>query len=102
MTGRVALTVSDGIGHIVLDRPSKMNAITPEMSRELQGVCSAFDEDRGIRVVTIAGAGERAFSAGSDLNTLADLNDIMAFRDRIEYAALVRDIKKPVIGALKG
>ncbi len=26
----------------------------------------------------------------------------MAFRDRIEYAALVRDIKKPVIAALKG
>jgi enoyl-CoA hydratase len=52
--------------------------------------------------VTIAGAGERAFSAGSDLNTLADLSDIMAFRDRVEYAALVRDIKKPVIAALKG
>ena len=102
MTGRVSLTVSDGIGHIVLDRPSKMNAITPEMSRELRRVCRAVDEDRDIRVVTIAGAGERAFSAGSDLNTLADLNDIMAFRDRIEYAALVRDIKKPVIGALKG
>lgn len=102
MTGRVSLAVQDGIGHIVLDRPDKMNAITPEMSRELQRVCRAIDDDRAIRVATIAGAGERAFSAGSDLNTLADLNDIMAFRDRIEYAALVRDIKKPVIGALKG
>jgi enoyl-CoA hydratase len=102
MTGRVALTVVDGIGQIVLDRPDKMNAITPEMSRELQRVCRAVDDDRMIRVATIAGAGERAFSAGSDLNTLADLNDIMAFRDRIEYAALVRDIKKPVVAALKG
>ena len=45
--------------------------------------------ERDIRVVTIAGAGERAFSAGSDLNTLADLSDCLAFRDRIEYAALV-------------
>jgi enoyl-CoA hydratase len=102
MTGRVSLTVQDGIGQIVLDRPDKMNAITPEMSRELQRVCRAIDDDRVIRVATIAGAGERAFSAGSDLNTLADLNDIMAFRDRIEYAALVRDIKKPVVAALKG
>jgi enoyl-CoA hydratase len=102
MTGRVSLTVQDGIGQIVLDRPDKMNAITPEMSRELQRVCRAIDDDRVIRVATIAGAGERAFSAGSDLNTLADLNDIMAFRDRIEYAALVRDIKKPLVAALKG
>jgi enoyl-CoA hydratase len=102
MTGRVAFTVQDGIGQIVLDRPDKMNAITPEMSRELQRVCRAVDDDRVIRVVTIAGAGERAFSAGSDLNILADLTDVMAFRDRIEYAALVRDIKKPVVAALKG
>jgi enoyl-CoA hydratase len=102
MTGRVAFTVQDGIGQIVLDRPDKMNAITPEMSRELQRVCRAVDDDRIIRVATIAGAGERAFSAGSDLNILADLTDVMAFRDRIEYAALVRDIKKPVVAALKG
>jgi enoyl-CoA hydratase len=102
MSGRVTLAIEDGIGHIVLDRPDKMNAITPEMSRELQRFCRAVDEDKAVRVVTIGGAGERAFSAGSDLNTLADLNDIMAFRDRIEYAALVRDIKKPVVAALKG
>jgi enoyl-CoA hydratase len=102
MTGRVALTIQDGIGQILLDRADKMNAITPEMSRELQSVCRAVDENRDIRVVTIGGAGERAFSAGSDLNTLVDLSDIVAFRGRIEYAALVRDIKKPVIAALKG
>jgi enoyl-CoA hydratase len=102
MTGHVTLTVADGIGQILLDRADKMNAITPDMSRELQGVCRAVDADRDIRVVTISGAGERAFCAGSDLNTLADMSDVMAFRDRIEYAALVRDIKKPVIAALKG
>jgi enoyl-CoA hydratase len=102
MTGRVTLTIEDGIGRIVLDRADKMNAITPEMTLELQQVCSAVDANRDVRVVTIAGAGERAFSAGSDLNTLVDLSDVMAFRDRIEYAALVREIRKPVIAALKG
>jgi enoyl-CoA hydratase len=102
MTGHVTLTIQDGIGQILLDRADKMNAITPEMSRELQGVCRAIDADPAIRVATISGAGERAFCAGSDLNRLADLSDVMAFRDRIEYAALVRDIKKPVIAALKG
>jgi enoyl-CoA hydratase/carnithine racemase len=102
MSGRVTLTVRDGIGQIVLDRPDKMNAITPEMTRELQRVCREIDDDGDIRVATITGAGERAFSAGSDLNTLVDLSDMLAFRDRVEYAALVRDIRKPVIAALKG
>ncbi len=102
MTGRVTFAAQDGIAQIVLDRPDKMNAITPEMTRELQRVCGAIAADRSIRVVTIAGAGDRAFSAGSDLNALADLSDIMAFRDRVEYAALVRDIRQPVIAALQG
>ena len=102
MSGHVTLTVQDGIGQIVLDRPDKMNAITPDMTRELQRVCREIDDNRDIRVATIAGAGERAFSAGSDLNTLVDLSDMLAFRDRVEYAALVRDIRKPVIAALKG
>src|ERR1019366_3379724 len=102
MTGRVTLNIEDGIGQILLDRADKMNAITPEMTQELQSVCRAVDVNRDIRVVTIGGAGERAFSAGSDLNTLVNLSDVMAFRNRVEYAALVRDIRKPVIAGLKG
>ena len=102
MSGRIALEAADGVARIVIDRPDKMNAITPDMVRELQRVCRAIDDDRDVRVATIMGAGERAFCAGSDLNVLADLTDVMAFRDRIEYAALVRDIKKPVIAGLKG
>ena len=102
MSGHIVLETADGVARIVIDRPEKMNAITPEMVRDLQRACRAIDDDRDVRVATIMGAGERAFSAGSDLNVLADLTDVMAFRDRIEYAALVRDIKKPVIAGLKG
>jgi enoyl-CoA hydratase len=102
MTGRVELTVNDGVGAIVLDRPEKHNAITRDMARELRRICLEIDDNDAIRVATIAGAGDRAFSAGSDLNGLADLSDLWAFRNRIEYAAVVRDIRKPVIAALKG
>ncbi|AXK81764.1 enoyl-CoA hydratase/isomerase family protein [Pseudolabrys taiwanensis] len=102
MSGRIALSVADGIARILIDRPDKMNAITPEMTLELLRVCREVDDNRDVRVATIMGAGERAFSAGSDLNVLADLTDVLAFRDRIEYAALVRDIRKPVIAGLKG
>lgn len=98
----VTLTIADGIGRIVLDRPDKMNAITPAMTEELQRVCKEIDDNGAVRVATIMGAGEKAFSAGSDLNILADLTDVMAFRDRVEYAALVRNIRKPVIAGLKG
>lgn len=102
MTGRVDLSINDGVGHIVLVRPEKHNAITPDMAQELGRICRDVDENDDIRSVVISGAGERAFSAGSDLNILADMSDIWAFRNRIEYAAVVRDIRKPVVAALKG
>jgi enoyl-CoA hydratase len=102
MTGQVELSVKDGVGEIVLARPEKHNAITRDMALELRRVCAEIDADDRIRVATITGAGERAFSAGSDLNGLADLSDIWAFRNRVEYAAAVRDIRKPVIAGLKG
>jgi enoyl-CoA hydratase len=102
MSGHIELTVKDGVGQIVLARPEKHNAITRDMARELRRVCLEIDDNDAVRVATITGAGERAFSAGSDLNGLADLSDIWAFRNRVEYAAAVRDVRKPVIAGLKG
>jgi len=102
MTGRVELSVSNGVGQIVLARPEKHNAITRDMALELRRICGEIDDNNEIRVATITGAGDRAFSAGSDLNALADISDVWAFRNRVEYAAVVRDIRKPVIAGLKG
>ncbi|HEX7563752.1 MAG TPA: enoyl-CoA hydratase/isomerase family protein, partial [Bradyrhizobium sp.] len=102
MTGRVELSVSNGVGQIVIARPEKHNAITRDMALELRRICGEIDDNSEIRVATITGAGDRAFSAGSDLNALADISDIWAFRNRVEYAAVVRDIRKPVIAGLKG
>src|SRR3569832_1674898 len=102
MSGRIGLDIADGIARILIDRPDKMNAILPEMVRELQRVCQAVNDDAKVRVATIMGAGERAFSAGSDLNVLADLTDVMAFRDRTDSPALVPPIRKPVTPRLKG
>lgn len=102
MTGHVELSVSNGVGQIVLARPEKHNAITRDMALELRRICGEIDDNNEIRVATIMGAGDRAFSAGSDLNALADISDIWAFRNRVEYAAVVRDIRKPVIAGLKG
>jgi enoyl-CoA hydratase len=100
--GSIRYGAGAGIARIVLDRPEKHNAITPEMARELRDACAEADRDDAVRVAIISGGGERSFSAGSDMNALADLSDPWAFRNRIEYAAVVRDVRKPVIAALRG
>ena len=102
MTDLVTLTVSAAVARITLNRPEKMNAMTPEMSAELARLCREVDTDEAVRVVVITGAGSRAFSAGSDMGSLAEKPAPWAFRNRIEYAREVRSIRKPVIAALQG
>lgn len=97
------LFLTDGpLAEIVLNRPAKLNAVTPAMSREIERLCLAVDRDPAIRAVLLRGEGERAFCSGSDLGALADYPDAWSFRNRVEYATAVRNLRKPVIAALKG
>lgn len=102
MTDEVTLTITDHVAEIVLNRPHKHNAVTPEMAAALMAHCAGADRDDDVRVVLLRGAGERAFSAGSDLNSLAEYESAWKFRNRIIYENMVRNIRKPVIAALKG
>jgi enoyl-CoA hydratase/carnithine racemase len=54
------------IGHIRLNRPEVLNACTDDMVRQLRDVLYEFDEDSGVEVGIISGAG-RAFSSGADV-----------------------------------
>ncbi len=102
MTTEITFTVTGSVAEIVLNRPGKHNAITPEMAAALQEVCVQADRDDAVRVVLVKGAGERAFSSGSDLNSLAKYPSAWAFRNRVIYENTIRNIKKPVVAALKG
>jgi enoyl-CoA hydratase len=102
MDGDVRMEIRDGVAELVLDRPAKHNAVTPAMARRLLDHTRALDADDGVRAVLLRGEGERAFCAGSDLNALAAYPSAWHFRNRVEYAAAVRSIRKPVVAALQG
>ena len=62
----VRIAAEGKIATVTLDRPERMNAINPEMSRQLDEFWSEFDRDDNLHVAIITGAG-RAFCAGRDL-----------------------------------
>ena len=72
------------------------------MARTLQALARQLDADDEVRAVLLRGEGERAFCSGSDLNSLAAYPSAWHFRNRVEYAHVVRSIRKPVVAALKG
>jgi len=63
---------SDGrIARITLNRPERLNAITPDMPREIHDAVDRANADDAIHVIVLQGAG-RAFCAGYDLKDFAE------------------------------
>src|SRR3972149_2850104 len=53
----------DYIYTLTLNRPQKHNALTPQLLQQFRETLISLNEDEGIRVVIIRGAGDKAFSA---------------------------------------
>lgn len=103
MTDEIKLTIGeDGIAELLIDRPAKMNAINREMMEAIRDARRQVNEDDAVRCVLVHGAGERAFSAGTDLNILDTYEDAWAFRNHINYAVEIGKIQKPTVAAIKG
>ena len=102
MSEHIQLVCADRIAEITLNRPAKLNAMTSAMAVDLQKVCREADADDDVRVVIIRGAGDQAFSAGSDINALDDYGGPYEFRNRIDYVAQIRNLRKPCIAAVEG
>lgn len=69
----VNLTVDAAIARVVLNRPEQLNAISPELLRDLWEVCETVEADPTVKVVTVTAAG-RAFCAGADLRAVKELS----------------------------
>jgi enoyl-CoA hydratase/carnithine racemase len=94
-------------GHVVivtLNRPDRLNALSPTMQIELRKVWRAFDADTSLRVAVLTGAGERAFCSGADVATVSDTSRRRTSdydRENL-FTPLQAGISKPTICAVNG
>lgn len=58
----------DHLATVVINRPEKMNALDLAMWRELAQAFHELSADDSVRCIVLRGAGERAFSAGADID----------------------------------
>ena len=68
----VLTEVVHGIGRLVLNRPRVLNVLDPEMIAAIDTALSAWRDDPTVRLVTIEGAGGRAFCAGGNVRLIRD------------------------------
>ncbi|WP_084418257.1 enoyl-CoA hydratase/isomerase family protein [Henriciella litoralis] len=90
---------------ITLNRPEKLNAWTPDMSRELGQAITAANEDDAIGTIVMTGAG-RGFCAGADMSYFQsniDASETKAHKrdGGIDWISLIRS-SKPCIAAVNG
>ncbi|MEV0289080.1 enoyl-CoA hydratase/isomerase family protein [Kribbella sp. NPDC050820] len=100
--GRIRFDTDGGVGLLTLDRPAKLNAATRAMSTELLELIPRIDDDPSIRAVVVTGAGDRAFSVGSDIGELDRYDGPWHFRNRRDYCDALRSLRTPMIAAING
>ena len=105
-SGRVHLSISDGVAAILIDRPEARNAMTWAMYDELAGICDRIAADSTVRVATFRGAGGEAFVAGTDIEQFRDFGGAdagVAYEKTIdERIGQIERLPMPTIAIVEG
>ncbi len=95
-------------GHVVelaLDRPSAMNAISTDLSREITAVTAALAADDSVRAVVVTSTHEKAFCVGADLKERSSFTDAQMMDHRLVSRLAYRgvlDLPVPAVAAVEG
>jgi len=107
--------VADHVATVTLNRPDRLNAITPTLSDSLRHSMAELGRDDAVRVIIVTGAG-RGFCAGADMALLQNLTqggalprtmgndavDATAGRELQQRYNFFAAVPKPVIACING
>ena len=97
----VTRTDSDGLATLTLNRPDKLNALTPGSFVALRAHLDALAADDSIRCVVLRGAG-RSFCAGHDLEAIATGERAPSRHFEPETVDALERLPQPTIARLHG
>ena len=103
----ITAEVKDRVGTITLSREERRNAISSTMMNELLDAFRKYDEDTGVAVIVLTGAGERVFCAGADVaESIAAgasfLERHEGQRKFVELFEIIVGLRKPLVGRING
>lgn len=96
-------------GHITLNRPRALNALTHAMVLLIDEALAAWEEDDDVSVVVLSGAGERGLCAGGDIRAIHDdvqggggADSAAFWRDEYRLNARIARYPKPYVALMDG
>lgn len=105
--GRVHLTLSGGVAAVLLNNPARLNALDMAMWDALGRIFERLAGDPTVRVVTLQGAGERAFCVGADISEFgerrSDAETATAYNVAVARAeSALETLPMPVVALVRG
>jgi len=94
------------VATIAINRPDRLNTISPQVFDELERALAELEKDDAVRCVVVTGAGDRSFSAGADLTSFSDISKafkVWQFSRRAEEVMnRLANFSKPTLAAING
>lgn len=105
--GKILQGVTDGVGVITFNNPTKRNAMSLDMWEGLGNALVELRDNPDVRVVILTGAGDKAFVSGADISQFEKVRHNAAASE--EYSrkseaqrALLVNYPKPIIACIRG
>ena len=91
------------VGLIMLNRPKALNALSPDLMREMSAALDAFEGDENISCMIVTGS-DKAFAAGADIKAMKEKTYMDVYQEDFITAQWERitQCRKPVIAAVAG
>jgi enoyl-CoA hydratase/carnithine racemase len=106
-TDKVISRTDGNVGYVIFNNPERRNAMSLEMWEACTRLMNAYAKNDSIRVVVLAGAGDKAFVAGADISKFGDERaseeGVKKYNEAVEAAYVsVHEFPKPTIAMIRG
>lgn len=104
----ILFTQEGALGHILLNRPKALNALTLDMALAMTKQLLAWADDASIQAVLVEGAGEKGFCAGGDIRALYDSGKAGTpywyefYSNEYRLDTLIHEFPKPFVALIDG
>ncbi len=98
-------SLEGGVYCLTINRPKVLNALNQATLEEINQVLDQLDMNKGVRVLLITGAGEKAFVAGADIEEMKQFSALEAKAFSHFGHSVLRRLENadfPVIGLING
>ena len=101
----ITTSKDEGVCVVKINRPTKLNAMNIDVAKEIISTFQQLDKDDSIKVIVLTGEGDKAFSAGADIEYMskisADESEVYAKLGQ-EVTGTIENVSKPTIAAVNG